>query len=183
LSVWILGMMIPSDDTTIILPYKEKDNAANLIRDNYFGVIPDDRLVRNSGLLLFKADGKHRGKIGLPSSIATPFAGSYDSKKNVLTIVHYDFSDNADYVNSLWEIQENPYSGDVVNAYNDGPMADGSQLGPFYELESSSPAKELKPGECIRHKHYTMHFEGDFNTLNKISKKILGCDLDIFFKQ
>ena len=45
-----------------------------------------------------------------------------------------------EYVNSLWEIQDEPFRGDVVNSYNDGKLEDGTQLGPFYELESSSPA-------------------------------------------
>ena len=45
------------------------------------------------------------------------------------------------YVNSKWEIQQQPYAGDVANSYNDGPPAPGAKpLGPFYELESSSPA-------------------------------------------
>jgi hypothetical protein len=45
------------------------------------------------------------------------------------------------YVNSMWEKQKEPYSGDAINAYNDGSPAPGEPpLGPFYELETSSPA-------------------------------------------
>ena len=73
--------------------------------------------------------------------------------------------------------QKEPYEGDVVNSYNDGPLADGGQLGPFYELESSSPAKELKPGEMLEHRHITLHLEGDEALLNEIAKKTLGVSL------
>ena len=75
-------------------------------------------------------------------------------------------------------MQLEPYRGDAVNSYNDGPLADGSQLGPFYELESSSPALELKAGENSRYKQITCHFEGDFKSLNELSKTILGVDLN-----
>jgi len=64
-----------------------------------------------------------------------------------------------------------------VNAYNDGPLKDGNQLGPFYEIESSSPARELKVGERVIHKSITVHFEGDESQLNEIAKQILGVDL------
>jgi hypothetical protein len=30
------------------------------------------------------------------------------------------------YVNSKWGQQDDPYKGDVVNSYNDGPVEDGS---------------------------------------------------------
>ena len=74
-------------------------------------------------------------------------------------------------------MQRDPYSGDVVNSYNDGPLANGEQLGPFYELESSSPVKELKRGENLTYVQVTCHFEGDFEGLNELAKKVLGVDL------
>ena len=104
--------------------------------------------------------------------------GSYDAENGLLTIVEYSFAGDSTYVNSLWEFQEEPYKGDVVNSYNDGPFEDGSQLGPFYELESSSSAKELEPGQVMEHIHKTYHFEGDFDLLNMISKSALGVDLN-----
>ena len=56
----------------------------------------------------------------------------------------------ADYVNSMWEIQSEPYKGDALNSYNDGPPGPGQKpLGPFYELESSSPALALEPGQQL----------------------------------
>jgi hypothetical protein len=173
LSIWILGMFKPSDDTWVIIPYKDELN----LNTSYFGAVPTEKLKIIDQAVLFKGDGKSRSKIGLPPKNALPIFGSFDAANKVLTIVQFSLSDDHDYVNSLWEIQKAPYRGDVVNSYNDGPTESGNQLGPFYELESSSPAKELDSGQSIKHLHSTYHFEGDFNTLNDLSKKILGFDL------
>ena len=82
------------------------------------------------------------------------------------------------YVNSKWELQRWPYKGDVVNSYNDGPLADGTQLGPFYEIESSGSVKELRPGEAERYKQTTCHLQGDYQALRQFAKHLLGVDLD-----
>jgi hypothetical protein len=79
----------------------------------------------------------------------------------------------------MWEIQKEPFGGDVVNSYNDGPASPGAKpLGPFYELESSSPAGALKPGETLAHVHATMHFQGDEKALDKIARAVLGVGID-----
>ena len=57
-------------------------------------------------------------------------------------------------------------------------MADGSQMGPFYELESSSKAGFLKPGETLRHVQRTFHFEGNEKALSEISFPKLGVTID-----
>lgn len=174
LSIWILGMFNPSEETTVILPYK--DSLA--LNTSYFGPIPPDRLTITDKHVLFKGNGTRRFKMGLPPQNIMPYIGSYDSDNQVLTIVGYSFENDTTYVNSEWKKQNNPYAGDVINSYNDGPLDNGEQLGPFYELESSSSAKELGSRESIRHLHKTYHFEGDKNALNEISKKVLKLDLD-----
>jgi hypothetical protein len=83
-----------------------------------------------------------------------------------------------DYVNSSWQIQQNPFAGDALNSYNDGPLEDGSQMGPFYELEASSPAADLKPGGSLSHVQYTLHLTGDIKELDKVSRKVLGVSLE-----
>ena len=75
----------------------------------------------------------------------------------------------------MWEIQSEPYGGDVVNSYNDGPTEPGKPpLGGFYEMESSSPAAALGPGEDAVHTHATFHFVGDPSTLDRIASHVLG---------
>ena len=178
LSIWILGMYNPSPTTTVVAPFNTGPEAelGPIVNDVYFGKISADRLVVKDGVIFFKGDGQSRGKIGLSPARAKNILGSYDLANQALTIVQYDKPEGAtDYVNSLWEIHDEPYKGDVVNSYNDGPPEPGAdQLGPFYELESSSPAVALKPGETITHIHRTFHLQGSEADLNAIAEKTLG---------
>ncbi len=176
LSIWILGMFKPTNTTVIILPHKKP--TGNGINDNYFGAIPADRIINEDSVLLLKGDGRYRAKVGIVPSLSVNVVGSYDTEKHILTLVKFDLDVNGDYVNSKWEIQKDPFGGDAVNAYNDGPQADGSQLGPFYELESSSPVRELRGGESLTHRHITLHLEGEEEELNKIAEKTLGVGLN-----
>jgi len=183
LSVWILGMFNPSPETTIVIPFRPgpAEELGPAVNDTYFGKVPADRLIVKDGLLFFRGDGRYRSKIGISPRRVKPFAGSYDAAKKVLTIVHLTVPEGAtDYVSSMWEIQENPFGGDVVNSYNDGPPAAGAKpLGPFYELESSSPAAALNPGETLTHVHSTIHFQGgDVAALDEIARKIFGVSIE-----
>lgn len=182
LSIWLLGMFTPSDQTTVIIPFKPANNAKDLITTTYFGEVPAERLLIKDSVLFFTCDGKYRSKIGLSPIIAKPVSASFDFQKNILTVTRFEIASEASYVNSKWEIQEAPFTGDAVNSYNDGPLADGSQLGPFYELESSSKALALKAGEAGTFRQLTCHFEGDFEKLNDLSIKILGVDLNTIKK-
>jgi hypothetical protein len=181
LSVWILGMFNPSASTTVVIPFVAgpEEELGPIVNDAYFGKVPADRLAVGEGVLYFRGDGEHRSKIGIPRKRALPVMGSYDAEGRVLTLVEYTLSaDAADYVNSMWEITDAPYGGDVVNSYNDGPPAPGAPpLGPFYELESSSPAAELSPGESLTHVHRTLHLRGAEAELDAVAKKTLGVSI------
>jgi hypothetical protein len=182
LSIWILGMFNPSPKTTIVIPFKPgpAEELGPAVNDTYFGKVPADRLIVKDGVLFFRGDGRYRSKVGISPRRVKPFAGSYDAAKKVLTVVHLTVPEGAtDYVNSMWEIQENPFGGDVVNSYNDGPAAPGAKpLGPFYELESSSPAAALNPGETLTHVHTTIHFQGkDGAALDEIARKVFGVSI------
>ena len=182
LSIWILGMYLPSPTTTIVIPFQQgtREELGQIVNDTYFGKVPSDRLQVKGSAVYFKADGEYRSKIGFSPYRATSVAGSYDSSQNLLTIVQYDKPEGVvDYVNSMWEIQEEPYAGDVVNSYNDGPPEPGAEaMGPFYELETSSPAAELGAGETISHVHRTYHFTGPREQIDQIARKVLRVGLD-----
>lgn len=181
LSIWILGMFKPSPQTTVVIPFQPGPEAefGPEVNDAYFGKVPADRLVVRDDLLFFSGDGRFRSKIGLSPQRAMPVLGSYDAVNDVLTIVEYTKPEGiTDYVNSMWEIQDQPFAGDVVNSYNDGPPEPGGRpLGPFYELETSSPAYELKPGEMATHRHRTFHLQGPQGELDRVSRKVLGVSL------
>ena len=182
LSIWLLGMFTPSHATTVLVPFVEGNDPGlgAVVNDSYFGKVPPDRLKVGAGIIYFKGDGNARGKIGLSPKRAKDIIGSYDAVDNILTIVKYSKPENAtDYVNSQWEIQQDPYQGDVVNSYNDGPLENGSkQMGPFYELESSSPALSLKVGESATHIQATYHFEGEQSHLDAIAQGLFGVSLN-----
>jgi hypothetical protein len=181
LSIWMLGMFNPSPAIIIVIPVKPGEDKiiGPKVNDTYFGKISNDRLKVSGDHIFFKADGKSRGKIGIPPLRATGVMGSYDSENRILTLLICRLPEGKkDYVNSSWQIQENPFSGDALNSYNDGPLEDGSQMGPFYELETSSPAAELKPGESLSHIQYTLHLTGDTGELNEVSRKVLGVSLE-----
>lgn len=171
--IWMLDMFTPSSSTVIMVPYHE-EASGKIATTDYFGEIPEDRIKYIDGLVLFKADGQSRGKIGIPPQRAKSIAGSYDEKNGILTVTHFDVDPDATYLNQEWRTDKDPFSGDVVNAYNDGPLEDGSQMGPFYEVESVSPAAFLKPGEKLDHEHSVFHFTGDKAALNEMIEKLFG---------
>lgn len=184
LSVWILGMFKHSADTTVAIPYRvgSEEALGPVVNDAYFGKVPPERLRINEAdrLIYFRGDGAYRSKIGLSPSRATSICGSYAPSARRLTIVQYNKQEGvSDYVNSMWEEQKEPYRGDVVNSYNDGPPSPGAKpLGPFYELETSSAARELARAESVLHVHRTFHFEGTPQQLNPIAQRLLGVPIE-----
>jgi len=181
-SVWILGMFNPSADTTIVLPFTPgpESTLGPIVNDAYFGKVPADRLAITPSAVFFRGDGQYRSKIGLSPSRALETAGSYDASGHVLTLVQYSRpADATRYVNSMWEIQREPYRGDVINSYNDGPPEPGkAPLGPFFELETSSPALGLAPAQQHTHVHRTFHFVGAEADLDRLTRATIKVGLE-----
>jgi hypothetical protein len=178
LSIWILGMYNPAPDARIIVPF-DPGAAGPIVNDAYFGKVPPQRLAvhEHEGSLAFVADGAFRSKIGLRPARARDVLGSYSAQSHLLTLVRYSKPGAwpHGYVNSMWTQQDEPFGGDVVNAYNDGPTEPGKpSLGGFYELETSSPAAALAPGETVEHVHTTLHAVGDLASLDALAKRVLG---------
>jgi hypothetical protein len=157
ISIWMLGMFNPSPSAIVAIPVKQ-------------GGIDEYGPVANDGL--------ERGKIGIPPLRSRGVMASYDRDNNALTFLFCDLPDGeTEYVNSSWELQDEPFSGDALNSYNDGPLEDGSIMGPFYELETSSPALSLLPGERYNHSQTTIHFSGHEDKLEDIYRKVMGVSL------
>lgn len=182
LSIWILGMYNPSPETTVVIPFNEgtEESLGLKVNDDYFGKVPAEYLRVEEKELFFRGDGTRRGKIGINSKRSKGVAGSYDAAGKVLNIVTYNVQESPNgFVNSTWKFQEKPYSGDVINSYNDGSPEPGKPpLGPFYELETSSPAAALKPGETLKHVQRTFHIQGSEQDLDALAKQLLGVSLD-----
>jgi hypothetical protein len=178
LSIWLLSMFSPSPTTTVFIPYRE-EGKGTIVNDDYFGKVPSDRLVAENGIVYFKIDGKYRSKIGIPPERAEELCGSYNSAGKMLTFLWASLpSEQKSYVNSRWGKQDDPYDGDVINAYNDGPVEDGSIMGPFYEIETSSPGADLKPGESLTHTQRVVHVQGTRAELEKVVNELFGLDIN-----
>lgn len=178
--IWMLDMFNPSDSAVTIVPYREGDEKelGKVATTNYFGEIPPDRLKDENGVLFLKTDGKYRSKIGMNAKRTKGIAGNFNPISKRLTIVTFNVNPSKIYLNQEWNPKKNPLIGDAFNAYNDGPLDDGSIMGPFLELESCSPAAFLKPGKSISHKHNVFHFVGDEEVLSPICETLLGVNID-----
>lgn len=175
-SIWILGMFPAAEKNTVMIPLR----TGGTVNDGYFGKVPAERLKTNKNIVYFRADANLRSKIGLRRQACYNVLGSYDAANKVLTVVQFTMPSSSShrYVNSSWGIQAQPFAGDVINAYNDGPAGDsGAQMGRFYELESSSPAAGLKPGGRLEHYHRTIHLQGSEKHLDPVVKKLFGVSL------
>ncbi len=181
-SIWMLGMFPPTPKTTIVLPLKPGADAKPNTNYTGFGPIPAERATVIGNHLFFKGDGEARGKLGIPPKRALPFAGSWQADAGVLTIIHTPLPDDVaklPYVDSQWKEDGDPYAGDVINSYNDGAPEPGAKpLGPFWELETSSPALALAPGASHTHQQTTLHLTGPREALDPIARRVLGVSLD-----
>lgn len=177
-SIWMLGMFPPSPATTVFLPYDPTAPGKTIVNSDYFGALPADRLAVGDGLVCLRIDGAFRSKIGLPCGRDRGVCGSYDAMTHTLTLIRYERSRPGDrYVESRWGDQADPFGGDVVNAYNDGPTETGEAMGPFFEIETSSPAAFLHPGSELCHTQEVFHFQGPEQALDAIVKGLLSADL------
>ncbi len=173
LSLWDLGCFYPTPKTTVVIPLKGDAKEATI----YFTEIDDTRIAIKNNVIFYKADANYLNKIGTLPEHTLPYFGSYSPELNLLTIVQFSFDGDRDYVNSHSVNIQEQYRGDVINVFNDGKIGNIGPFGPFYELETSSPAKALKIGERIQHTHKTYHFEGSKKVLNQITKHVLGVSI------
>ncbi|MEP2237970.1 MAG: DUF6786 family protein [Maribacter sp.] len=173
ISIWILGCIIPTKNTVAIIPIKGQIDKVT----NYFTPLDESRIKIKDNIVYYKADANYLNKIGILPQNTIPVYGSYSPELNLLTIVEFNFEHSPYYVNSKKENNTEPYAGDVINIFNDGVTQSAGPFGPFYEVESSSAAKELETGEDIIHISKTYHFEGNEEYLDKISLNILGVKL------
>lgn len=184
IGIWMLCMNKPAPGATLLVPFKvgSESDLGPTVNADYFGKLDQSRLQidESGGMVYFLGDGKMRSKLGLTYQRVEPYLGSWDRDRGILSVVQFNLPDAAPngYNNNLWEIQKEPYSGDVINGYNDGPNESGGQLGGFFELETISPALALKAGESYTHLHRTIRMEGERQTLSQVSLNVFGVDLD-----
>ena len=179
-AAWMLCMNKPSDSATVMVPFRPGDleERGKIVTADYFGRLDSKRLriCEDSNLIYFVGDGKLRSKLGVSFQRAVNYLGAWDAQHGCLTIVQFNLPDQVDvgYTNNLWKHVDDPYQGDVINSYNDGPNEHGEMMGPFYELETLSPALNLQPGDSYTHIHRTLHLEGDRDGLDSVCEHVFG---------
>lgn len=177
--IWMLDMFNTAPKSLTIVPFIRGDEKelGKIATTDYFGEIPADRLKIQDGLLFLKTDGNCRNKLGMNALRTKAIAGNYDPDSKRLTITTYDVNGKGIYLNQEWNPDKDPLKGDAMNAYNDGPLEDGSIMGPFLEVESASPAAFLKPGESLIHHHNVFHFVGEEKELTLLTEKLFGISI------
>ncbi|MCH2100424.1 MAG: hypothetical protein MK209_00660 [Planctomycetes bacterium] len=177
--IWLAGMFLPGERSWSILPFRtdrEDPDGGPAVRSEYFGepgaVIDEKRLRFGRNFAILRTDSELRCKVGVRRNRARNVIAAFDPSTEVLTIVHFSpIDENAGYVDETWATGGDPYYGDVVNSYNhSGPES-------FFELESSSPALALAPGEGHTHRSTTMQFRfADEEHLSAAVRTALGLD-------
>ena len=174
LSIWDLSCIKTTPKTVVIIPTKNKIDSVT----NYFTPLNNDRVKIKNETVIYKADANYMNKIGIqPKNVKNVF-GSYSPEINLLTICKFNFVENEElYANCVWGHKE-PYKGDVINIFNGEVNKELDRNWPFYEMESLSAQKELKPEEEMYHSQTIYHFEGETKYLNTISESVLGISLN-----
>lgn len=189
IGLWMVCMSKPGAKATLFVPFKsgaqESLTDADIVTANYFGDLDDTRLKidRDNRMVYFLGDGHLRSKLGINFERVRNIMGSWDEERQVLSVVNFNLPESAPangYNNNLWEIQDAPYAGDVINCYNDGINDSGSGMveGGFYEMETISPALALAPGEGYTHIQRTLRMEGDRAELSAVTESLFGVGLD-----
>lgn len=178
--IWMLDMFNTAPNSLTIVPFNKGDEKelGKIATTDYFGEIPADRLKIGNGLLFLRTDGNCRNKLGMNARRTKSIAANYDPDSKRLTVATFDVDKDGIYLNQEWNPAKDPLIGDALNAYNDGPLEDGSIMGPFLEVESASPAAFLKPGESLTHNHHVFHFVGEECELTAISEALLGISIE-----
>lgn len=182
-AVWILSMNKPSPAAVVMVPFRPGPEASlgKIVNADYFGPLEATRLrtCQESNLIYFRGDGQYRSKLGVSFPRAVDFLGAWDGEHGCLTLVQFNLPKEpaAGYTNNLWREVEDPFSGDVINSYNDGPNETGGRMGPFYELETLSPGLPLAAGQSGEHVHRTFHLEGNRSGLNQVMMHVFGVEI------
>lgn len=173
IAIWELGCFPPEKKGLVFIPTRGIPDSVRV----YFTPVNEQRLQIKDSLVVYRADGNYLNKIGIAPDFTKPILASYHPELNVLTIIQFKFTNDSLYVNSHWKDQKYPYKGDVINVFNDGPTENSGPFGPFYELETSSSARELKVGQSMEHWSITYHFQGSAEELNDLAIAVFGTSL------
>ena len=176
LCLWLAGMFPHAEQAVAYAPAPAA--ATPRAVGDYFHALDASRLRPVGSGMAFRVDGEHRSKIGIPAANATGWMGAWDPVRGRLTLVQAEVDAGAEYLEARWSADRGPFGGEALHLYNDGPPEPGAApFGPFFELESSSPAAILAPGERRSHRSTTTMLTGSRAGLDDIARAHLGVSL------
>jgi hypothetical protein len=56
-------------------------------------------------------------------------------------------------------------------------VEDGTVMGPFYEIETSSPGADLQPGKSLTHTQRVIHIQGEQSEMVRLVSELFGLEL------
>ena len=117
--------------------------------------------------------------IGVSPYRSEGIALSYDSLNNILTVILYiKPSGKRAYLANSWRRSAQPFDGDAISVYNNGPLARTSASAErYYEISTYSPALNLAKGKSQFHLQRTFHFNGSEYDLGLIAYKLAGISI------
>ena len=172
LSIWILGMFNPSPSATIVVPIHAGPEAELGVKvtSDYFGEIPPERLVVKDNVIYFAADGAVPQQDRHQSPAQQGRAGQLRCRQQGADDCAVQPTGWRDRLRELAvEDAGQPVRRRRGQQLQRRPAVSParSRSGPFYELESSSPAAALAPGKSLSHVHRTIHLVGPEDGLGR----------------
>ncbi|MBO6101659.1 MAG: hypothetical protein J6P03_00195 [Opitutales bacterium] len=167
--------------TYAFVPYKEGDQKqlGAIISDPYNEPV-GDRLSVAPEYVRLRVDGFKVGEIFMNQKRSKNVIASYDSERNILTIVKYlSPTRERKYLPALWKRAADVFDGEALSVFNNGPAVQGSFFSEkFFETTTYSPALALEPGKSQIHVQRVFHFQGSEYDLGIIAYKCLGLTIN-----
>jgi len=184
LSCWTPGIHPNGAGRFVVMPFRAaepREMGEPVLRD-YFknfclgGQFPAERWWVGHDHAVLRSDGTCRVKVSLSPKRALNRIGSISVDGTELIINDFDLYPELPYVAAFWrEVSpEGVLQGEAVSSYIDGPDEKGNRAGDFYELETLSPALQLKPGESLAHRNRLVHLRGRSDHIDVIAQRFLN---------
>ena len=178
LNLSVMSCFHANKSTYAFIPYKQgaAKELGDIIVDTYNETVGTDRLSIAPDFVRMRVDANKIGEITMNPKRTKGIIGSYDSERNILTIVTFVLPGNAKkYMPANLRRTNDIFDGDAISVFNNGPAHQGAfNALKFFETASYSPAMALAPQKSQLHVQRTFHFQGSEYDLGNISESLLG---------
>lgn len=178
LNLSVMSCFHANKSTYAFIPYRQgtAEKLGDIIVDTYNETVGTDRLSIAPDFVRMRVDANKIGEITMNPKRTKGIMGSYDSERNILTIVTFVLPANAKkYMPANLRRTNDLFDGDALSVFNSGPAHQGAfNALKFFETATYSPAMALAPQKSQLHLQRTFHFQGSEYDLGNISEHLLG---------